>query len=53
MRMQPFNNYRRAFGMQPYHSFLEMTGNPEIAVILEKLYQDINAVELFTGMEAF
>lgn len=27
LRVQPFNEYRKRFGMQPYTSFQELTGN--------------------------
>ncbi|XP_069694755.1 prostaglandin G/H synthase 2-like [Periplaneta americana] len=49
-RIQSFNNYRKAFGMQPYKSFLDLTGNPEAAKILKNLYKDVDAVEFFVGM---
>ncbi|XP_076809811.1 prostaglandin G/H synthase 1-like [Clavelina lepadiformis] len=50
MRLQPFNKYRVKFGMKPYKSFEEFTGETEMAAELEKLYGHIDALEYFVGM---
>nr|XP_002123273.1 prostaglandin G/H synthase 2-like [Ciona intestinalis] len=49
MRMCSFNKYRERFGMKPYTSFEELTGETEVAALLRNLYYDIDALELFVG----
>ncbi|XP_069330727.1 prostaglandin G/H synthase 1 isoform X2 [Eulemur rufifrons] len=50
MRLQPFNEYRKRFGMKPYASFQELTGEKEMAAELEELYGDIDALEFYPGL---
>lgn len=50
MRYQSFNAYRKRFGLRPYTSFEDLTGDKELAVELEKLYGDVEAVELYSGL---
>uniref|UniRef100_A0A8C5UV35 Prostaglandin G/H synthase 1 n=1 Tax=Microcebus murinus TaxID=30608 RepID=A0A8C5UV35_MICMU len=50
MRLQPFNEYRKRFGMKPYTSFQELTGEKEMAAELEELYGDIDALEFYPGL---
>uniref|UniRef100_A0A8B9XI09 Prostaglandin G/H synthase 1 n=1 Tax=Bos mutus grunniens TaxID=30521 RepID=A0A8B9XI09_BOSMU len=50
LRLQPFNEYRKRFGMKPYTSFQELTGEKEMAAELEELYGDINALEFYLGL---
>nr|XP_045012027.1 prostaglandin G/H synthase 1 isoform X2 [Jaculus jaculus] len=50
MRLQPFNEYRKRFGMKPYTSFQELTGETEMAAELEELYGDIDALEFYPGL---
>uniref|UniRef100_A0A8D2DFH2 Prostaglandin G/H synthase 1 n=1 Tax=Sciurus vulgaris TaxID=55149 RepID=A0A8D2DFH2_SCIVU len=50
MRLQPFNEYRKRFGMKPYSSFQELTGEKEMAAELEELYGDIDALEFYPGL---
>ncbi|MEQ2190741.1 Prostaglandin G/H synthase 2, partial [Xenoophorus captivus] len=50
MRYQSLNAYRKRFSMQPYTSFEDMTGDKEMAAILEELYGDVDAVELYPGL---
>nr|KAF6332070.1 prostaglandin-endoperoxide synthase 1 [Pipistrellus kuhlii] len=50
LRLQPFNEYRKRFGMKPYTSFQEFTGEKEMAAELEELYGDIDALELYPGL---
>uniref|UniRef100_A0AAQ4RFZ5 Prostaglandin G/H synthase 1 n=1 Tax=Gasterosteus aculeatus aculeatus TaxID=481459 RepID=A0AAQ4RFZ5_GASAC len=50
LRMQPFNEYRKRFNLQPYTSFSQFTDNEEIARELEELYGDIDAMEFYPGM---
>ncbi|XP_053419382.1 prostaglandin G/H synthase 1 isoform X3 [Nycticebus coucang] len=50
MRLQPFNEYRKRFGMKPYTSFEEFTGDKEVAAELEELYGDIDALEFYPGL---
>ncbi|XP_061289424.1 prostaglandin G/H synthase 1 isoform X2 [Bos javanicus] len=50
LRLQPFNEYRKRFGMKPYTSFQELTGEKEMAAELEELYGDIDALEFYPGL---
>ncbi|NXF30511.1 PGH1 synthase, partial [Nyctibius bracteatus] len=50
LRLQPFNEYRKRFGMKPYESFQELTGEEEKAAELEELYGDIDALEFYPGL---
>ncbi|XP_051907896.1 phosducin-like protein [Hippocampus zosterae] len=50
LRVQPFNEYRKCFNLKPYASFREFTDNEEIALTLEELYGDIDALEFYPGM---
>ncbi|XP_074871789.1 prostaglandin G/H synthase 1 [Carettochelys insculpta] len=50
LRLQPLNEYRKRFGMKPYKSFQELTGEVEKAAELEELYGDINAMEFYPGL---
>ena len=50
--MQPYNNYRSAFGLEPYKTFEELTGEKELAAALRVLYKDVNAVEFYVGVMA-
>ncbi|XP_068166221.1 prostaglandin G/H synthase 1-like [Antennarius striatus] len=49
-RVQPFNQYRRRFGLKPYASFKEFTDSEEMAKGLEELYGDIEALEFYPGL---
>lgn len=48
-RLHSFNDYRKYFGLKPYESFKELTGDAEMAQILENLYGDVDAVEFIIG----
>uniref|UniRef100_A0A1A7WJ57 Prostaglandin G/H synthase 1 n=1 Tax=Iconisemion striatum TaxID=60296 RepID=A0A1A7WJ57_9TELE len=50
LRIQPFNEYRKRFNLEPYKSFREFTDNEEIANTLEELYGDIGALEFYPGL---
>uniref|UniRef100_A0A8C5XA09 Prostaglandin-endoperoxide synthase 1 n=1 Tax=Malurus cyaneus samueli TaxID=2593467 RepID=A0A8C5XA09_9PASS len=50
LRLQPFNEYRKRFGMKPYESFQELTGEEEKAAELQELYGDIDALEFYPGL---
>ncbi|XP_064616364.1 prostaglandin G/H synthase 2-like [Liolophura sinensis] len=50
LRFQGFNNYRKRFNMKPYTTFEELTGEKEIAKILEGAYGDVDAVEFYVGL---
>ncbi len=43
------NQTRQAMGMRPYGSFTELTSDRALAELFEKLYVDIDAVDLFMG----
>lgn len=50
LRIQPYNMYRKWFGLKPYKSFQELTGETEMAAKLEKLYGHIDAMEFYPGL---
>ncbi|XP_030063156.1 prostaglandin G/H synthase 1 isoform X1 [Microcaecilia unicolor] len=50
LRLQPFNEYRKRFGLKPYKSFQELTGEKEIAAELEELYGDFEAMEFYPAV---
>uniref|UniRef100_A0A8D0G910 Prostaglandin G/H synthase 1 n=1 Tax=Sphenodon punctatus TaxID=8508 RepID=A0A8D0G910_SPHPU len=50
LRLQPFNQYRKRFGMKPYTSFQELTGEEKAAAELQELYGDIDAMEFYLGL---
>uniref|UniRef100_G1N7E3 Prostaglandin G/H synthase 1 n=1 Tax=Meleagris gallopavo TaxID=9103 RepID=G1N7E3_MELGA len=50
LRLQPFNEYRKRFGLKPYVSFQELTGEEKKAAELEELYGDIDALEFYPGL---
>ncbi|XP_074067742.1 prostaglandin G/H synthase 1 isoform X1 [Macrotis lagotis] len=50
LRLQSFNEYRKRFGLKPYTSFQELTGEKQNSAELEKLYGDIDALEFFPGL---
>ncbi|XP_028919822.1 prostaglandin G/H synthase 1 [Ornithorhynchus anatinus] len=50
LRLQPFNEYRKRFGLKPYKSFQDLTGEQEKAAELQELYGDIDALEFYPGL---
>ncbi|KAG8447838.1 hypothetical protein GDO86_015082 [Hymenochirus boettgeri] len=50
LRLQPFNEYRKRFGLKPYTSFKDFTGEEKMAAQLEDLYGDIDALEFYLGV---
>lgn len=46
------NDFRKFLGLKPYDTFLEWNSNPEIADAAEKLYGDIQHLELYVGLQA-
>uniref|UniRef100_A0AAQ5ZE30 Prostaglandin G/H synthase 2 n=1 Tax=Amphiprion ocellaris TaxID=80972 RepID=A0AAQ5ZE30_AMPOC len=50
MRYQSLNAYRKRFSMKPYSSFEDLTGEKEMAAVLEELYGHVDAVELYPGL---
>ncbi|KAK3858113.1 hypothetical protein Pcinc_035671 [Petrolisthes cinctipes] len=52
LRFQGLNAYRRRFGMRAFTSFLDLTGDAELAADLEGFYGDIEAVEYYIGLVA-
>ncbi|KAJ6581524.1 linoleate diol synthase [Mycena capillaripes] len=46
------NDFRKYLGLKPYASFREWNPDPEIADCAEKLYGDINNLELYVGLQA-
>ncbi|KAL0953741.1 hypothetical protein HGRIS_004930 [Hohenbuehelia grisea] len=46
------NDFRKYLGLKPYKTFLEWNPNPEIADAAEKLYGDIDYLELYVGLQA-
>ncbi|KAM4532873.1 prostaglandin G/H synthase 1-like [Fundulus diaphanus] len=50
LRIQPFNEYRKRFNLEPYTSFRDFTDSEEIASTLEELYGDIDTLEFYPGL---
>ncbi|KAJ8409496.1 hypothetical protein AAFF_G00228970 [Aldrovandia affinis] len=50
MRYQSLNAYRIRFSLRPYSSFQDLTGETETAAVLEEMYGDIDAMELYPGL---
>ncbi|KAJ3767452.1 linoleate diol synthase [Lentinula raphanica] len=46
------NDFRKYLGLKPFSSFLEWNSNPEIAYAAEKLYGNIEYLELYVGLQA-
>ncbi|KAJ8521263.1 hypothetical protein ONZ45_g2030 [Pleurotus djamor] len=46
------NDFRKYLGLKPYKTFLEWNSNAEIADAAEKLYGDIEYLELYVGLQA-
>ncbi|KAF8653539.1 hypothetical protein AX16_003904 [Volvariella volvacea WC 439] len=46
------NEFRRYLGLKAYASFLEWNSDPEIADTAEKLYGNIENLELYVGLQA-
>ncbi|KAF8074859.1 linoleate diol synthase [Lyophyllum atratum] len=46
------NDFRKYLGLKPYKSFLEWNSDKEIADAAEKLYGDIDHLELYVGLQA-
>ncbi|KAJ7898460.1 linoleate diol synthase [Mycena leptocephala] len=46
------NDFRKYLGLKTYASFREWNPDPEIADCAEKLYGDINNLELYVGLQA-
>ncbi|KAG7444916.1 heme peroxidase [Guyanagaster necrorhizus] len=46
------NEFRKFLGLKPYSTFLEWNSDPEIANTAEKLYGNINNLELYVGLQA-
>jgi len=46
------NDFRRYLGLKPYDTFLEWNPDKKIAEAAEKLYNDIEHLELYVGLQA-
>lgn len=46
------NEFRKFLGLKAYSSFLEWNSNPEIAEAAERLYSNIDNLELYVGLQA-
>ncbi|KIP10018.1 hypothetical protein PHLGIDRAFT_101881 [Phlebiopsis gigantea 11061_1 CR5-6] len=46
------NDFRKFLGLKPYATFLEWNSDPEVAAAAEKLYGNIDHLELYTGLQA-
>ncbi|THH32027.1 hypothetical protein EUX98_g2160 [Antrodiella citrinella] len=46
------NDFRKFLGLKAYSTFIEWNSNPEVAAAAEKLYGDINFLELYVGLQA-
>ncbi|KAI0059735.1 linoleate diol synthase [Artomyces pyxidatus] len=46
------NEFRKFIGLKPYSSFEEWNSNTEIAIAAERLYGEIDNLELYVGLQA-
>ncbi|KIJ37088.1 hypothetical protein M422DRAFT_232076 [Sphaerobolus stellatus SS14] len=46
------NEFRKFLGLKPYKSFAEWNPDPEVHLVAERLYHDIENMELYVGMQA-
>ncbi len=51
-RLDTYNNYRRAFGMDAAETFADITKSPGVAALLEQLYGHPENVEFYPGLFA-
>lgn len=51
-RLQPYNAYRSAYGMDPVESFAQLTHDPALSARLEALYANVDDVEWYVGIFA-
>jgi len=51
-RLQSFNAYREAYGLEPLTSFAQLTADPEVRRRLEALYGHIDKLEWYVGIFA-
>jgi prostaglandin-endoperoxide synthase 2 len=51
-RLQPYNAYRRRFGLPPKCGFADLTADPAVQERLAALYGDIDALEWYVGIFA-
>lgn len=51
-RLQPYNEYRKKFGLKPIKSFRKLTDDSSLRSTLETLYGDIDQVEYIVGLFA-
>ncbi|KPM36966.1 Psi-producing oxygenase A [Neonectria ditissima] len=49
-QVSSLNEFREFFGLKQYDTFKEISSDPEIANILERLYTDPDMVELYPGL---
>lgn len=50
--LQPFNAYRKAFGMKPYTTFEQLSDDQEVISKLKELYHHVDDVEFMVGIFA-
>lgn len=51
-RLASYNDYRRAYGMNPAESFSDISSNPKVIALLTTTYGDVNKVEFYPGLFA-
>jgi prostaglandin-endoperoxide synthase 2 len=51
-RLDTYNNYRKAFHMEPAQSFSQISSNPEVQTLLQQLYGAPDNVEFYPGLFA-
>jgi prostaglandin-endoperoxide synthase 2 len=51
-RMQPYNAYRKAFGLDPVRSFRELTRDDALAGRLSDLYRSVDDLDWYVGLFA-
>jgi hypothetical protein len=51
-RIDTYNKYRQAFGMDPAATFADISGNPQVIALLTQLYGTPENVEFYPGLFA-
>ena len=51
-RLDTYNNYRQAFGIDPAKDFSDISSNPDVRALLQKLYGAPDNVEFYPGLFA-
>lgn len=51
-KLASYNDYRKAYGMNPAESFTDISNDPKVVALLTATYGDVNKVEFYPGLFA-